>query len=212
MSIFEKLGNNPVIPVIVLDDVKTAVPVAEALVESGVTALEVTLRTPAALDVIETMVREVPDAIVGAGTVTTGVQFGQLINVGARFAVSPGLTENLAAAAEESGLPWLPGVATAGEIMRAMECGLTELKFFPAGVAGGPAAVKGFSSVFRDIRFCPTGGVTEANMGDYLSIPNVKAIGGSWLITDDDVRQGDWASVRSKAAAARKKADEILQA
>ncbi len=212
MNVFDQLGNNPVIPVIVLDDVDAAVPMAEALVEAGVTALEVTLRTPAALEVIEVIAKKVPQAIVGAGTVVSAVNFQQILDVGARFAVSPGLSENLAVAAKDSGLPWLPGIVTSGEIIRAKECGFTELKFFPASVAGGPPALKGFASVFQDVTFCPTGGVSPQNMAEYLTLGNVSAVGGSWLVTAEDIRSRNWSGIAATALAARKQAEEILGA
>lgn len=170
----------PVIPVLVVDDVAEARPLAEALVAGGLRVLEVTLRTPAALDVIRHM-NLVPGAIVGAGTVTHAQQLQDARNAGAEFIVSPGLTEPLAKAAIASGLPFLPGVATAGDIMRGLDLGLTHFKFFPAMAAGGIPALKALAAPFHQCRFCPTGGISEANAADWLALDPVLCVGGSWV-------------------------------
>jgi len=170
----------PVIPVLVVDDVAEARPLAEALVAGGLRVLEVTLRTPAALDVIRHM-NLVPGAIVGAGTVTNAQQLQDARNAGAEFIVSPGLTEPLAKAAIASGLPFLPGVATAGDIMRGLDLGLTHFKFFPAMAAGGIPALKALAAPFHQCRFCPTGGISEANAADWLALDPVLCVGGSWV-------------------------------
>jgi 2-dehydro-3-deoxyphosphogluconate aldolase/(4S)-4-hydroxy-2-oxoglutarate aldolase len=175
------LGAAAVIPVLVIERVEEAVPIARALVEGGLPVLEVTLRTPAALDAIGAM-KDVAGAIVGAGTVLGPDQLAQAVDAGAQFAVSPGLTERLAAAAAVSPIPLLPGVATAGEIMRALDLGFTRLKFFPAVAAGGIAALKGHAAVFGGLRFCPTGGITLETAPDWLALPAVACVGGSWLV------------------------------
>jgi 2-dehydro-3-deoxyphosphogluconate aldolase/(4S)-4-hydroxy-2-oxoglutarate aldolase len=170
----------PVIPVLVVDDVKQARPLAEALVSGGLTVLEVTLRTPAALDVIREM-KKVPGALVGAGTVTNRSQLDAAIAAGSEFIVSPGLTEDLGRAAIASGVPFLPGVATASDIMRGLDLGLTRFKFFPATASGGTPTLKAFAAVFGEVRFCPTGGITEATAPDWLALEAVLCVGGSWV-------------------------------
>ncbi|MCB1754570.1 MAG: bifunctional 4-hydroxy-2-oxoglutarate aldolase/2-dehydro-3-deoxy-phosphogluconate aldolase [Gammaproteobacteria bacterium] len=209
MTVFDQLANNPLIPVLVIDDPEHAVPVAEALLAGGVSALEVTLRTTAALDVVERMARALPEAIVGVGTVLRAEQFAEARDAGARFAVSPGLSEKLAAAAGQSGMPWLPGAVTASEMIMALELGIGDVKFFPASIAGGAPALKGFSSVFPDLRFCPTGGVNAGNMADYLRLPNVKAVGGSWLVTPELLANRDWAQITRLAGEALAVAAEL---
>lgn len=171
----------PVIPVLVVERVEDAVPIAEALVAGGLPVLEVTLRTPAALDSIRAM-RQVPGAIVGAGTVLNPEQLDQAIEAGSEFVVSPGLTERLGRAAAGSPVPLLPGTANAGDIMRALDLGFTRLKFFPAMASGGLAALKGFASVFGGVKFCPTGGITQDNAREWLALPAVACVGGTWLV------------------------------
>jgi len=182
----------PVIPVIVLSDVAHAVPLARALVEGGIRMLEVTLRTPAALACIEAIAREVPQAVVGAGTVRSAADARAATSAGARFAVSPGYTRAVGKACRDLGLPLLPGVATGSEIMMAQEDGYTELKFFPAMQAGGIGMLKAWQGPFGDVKFCPTGGVTPANAAEFLGLANVVCVGGSWLTPADAVAQGDW--------------------
>jgi len=191
----------PVIPVIVLSDVAHAVPMARALVAGGVRMLEVTLRTPQALACIERIARELPEAVVGAGTVRSPSDARAAAAAGARFAVSPGYTRAVGMACREQGLALLPGVATGSEVMMAQEDGFTELKFFPAMQAGGPAMLKAWSGPFFDVRFCPTGGVTLQNAPDFLSLPNVVCVGGSWLVPPDALAQGDWARITELAKA-----------
>lgn len=188
----------PVIPVLVIEDVATARPLAEALVAGGLPALEVTMRTPCALEAIAEM-RSVEGAVVGAGTVLNEEQLDQALAAGANFIVSPGLTERLGRAVIERGIPFLPGVATASEIMAALELGFTRLKFFPAEISGGAAALKAMAGPFGGIRFCPTGGVTQANAIDYLALPAVACVGGSWLAGP---KERDWAAVRERASVA----------
>ena len=193
----------PVIPVIVLNDLAHAVPMARALVAGGVRMLEVTLRTPQALACIEAIARAVPEAVVGAGTVRSRADAQAAASAGARFAVSPGYTNAVGQACRDVGLALLPGVATGSEIMMAQEDGFTELKFFPAMQAGGPAMLKAWSGPFFDVRFCPTGGVSLQNAADFLALPNVVCVGGSWLVPADAMAAGDWARITQLAADTR---------
>jgi len=192
LTSLDVMRDAPVIPVIVLEDVAHAVPLARALVAGGIRMLEVTLRTPAALACIEAIAREVPEAVAGAGTVRSAADARAAKDAGARFAVSPGYTSKVGQACRDLGLPLLPGVATGSEIMMASEDGYTELKFFPAMQAGGPAMLKAWSGPFTDVRFCPTGGVSVANAKEFLALPNVVCVGGSWLTPGDAVAGGDW--------------------
>ena len=199
LSALQVMQDAPVIPVIVLNDVAHAVPMARALVAGGIRMLEITLRTPQALACIEAIAKEVPEAVVGAGTVRTRSDAQAASMAGARFAVSPGYTSAVGQACRDVGLALLPGVATGSEIMMAQEDGFTELKFFPAMQAGGPAMLKAWSGPFWDVRFCPTGGVTLQNAPDWLALPNVVCVGGSWMVPVDALAQGDWARVTSIA-------------
>jgi 2-dehydro-3-deoxyphosphogluconate aldolase/(4S)-4-hydroxy-2-oxoglutarate aldolase len=192
----------PVIPVIVLNDVAHAVPMARALVAGGIRMLEVTLRTYQALACIEAIAKEVPEAIVGAGTVRNAADAKAAANAGAKFAVSPGYTPSVGQACRDEGLSLLPGVATGSEIMMAQEDGYTELKFFPAMQAGGPAMIKAWGGPFTDVRFCPTGGVSLANAPEFLALPNVACVGGSWLVPADALAAGDWARITTLASEA----------
>ena len=193
------MNAGPVIAVLVVERAEDAVPLARALVAGGVTALEVTLRTPAALDAIARIAAEVENALVGAGTVLRPADARAAKAAGAGFAVSPGLIGDLAVAARDEGLPLLPGVTTASEIMAGLDLGLSRFKFFPAETSGGAAAVKAFSGPFPAIRFCPTGGITPANAPDYLALPNVACVGGSWLAPAEAVRAGDWGRIERLA-------------
>ncbi len=189
------MRTSAVIPVLVIDDAATARPLAEALVAGGLKVLEVTLRTPAALDAIREM-KQVPGAIVGAGTVVNADQFSQVMDAGAEFIVSPGLTERLAAPIIESGVPFLPGIATAGDIMRGYDLGLRHFKFFPAETSGGLKALKALAAPFHEAQFCPTGGITEATAPEWLAFEKVLCVGGSW------VTGGTLADVKARAHAA----------
>jgi 2-dehydro-3-deoxyphosphogluconate aldolase/(4S)-4-hydroxy-2-oxoglutarate aldolase len=193
------LGRGPVIPVLVIDDVDAAVPLARALCRGGLTVLEVTLRTPAGLASIERIAAEVPEAVVGVGTVLTRADLERSAKAGAQFAVTPGLTDALAAPGP---VPLLPGAATASEILRAIEHGFRYLKFFPAVPAGGVEALKAFAGPFPELAFCPTGGVGVANAPDFLALSNVICVGGSWIAPAAAVRSGDWARIESLARAA----------
>ena len=193
------MQDSPVIPVIVLNDVAHSVPMARALVAGGIRMLEVTLRTSQALACIEAIAKEVPEAIVGAGTVRNAADAKAAANAGAKFAVSPGYTSSVGQACRDEGLSLLPGVATGSEIMMAQEDGYTELKFFPAMQAGGPAMLKAWGGPFFDVRFCPTGGVTAQNASEFLSLPNVACVGGSWLVPVEALANGDWARIEKLA-------------
>jgi len=190
----------PVIPVVVLHDVAHAVPVAEALVEGGVPVIELTLRTPAALSCIEQIATHVPDILVGAGTVVAPEQAKDAVSAGAQFLVSPGTTDALAAAMQETGLPHLPGASTVTEVLRLMELGYSELKFFPAEVSGGVGFLKAVAAPLPQARFCPTGGISASNSASYLALPNVGCVGGSWLTPADALRDGDWARIARLAS------------
>ena len=191
----------PVIPVLVIDEVGQAAALAEALVAGGICALEVTLRTPAALEAIAEMA-SVAGAVVGAGTVLNGVQLDAAMKAGARFIVSPGLTAGLASAAAAAGAPLLPGVQTAADIMRGLDLGLERFKFFPAETSGGVAALKALTGPFGGVRFCPTGGITPETAPHYLALPQVACVGGSWLAPRDAVAAGAWARITALARAA----------
>lgn len=180
MNVTDVMTKAPVIPVIVIEDIAHAIPLAEALVAGGLPVLEVTLRTPAALDAIAAM-KQVPGAIVGAGTVTNPAQLDQALAAGSEFIVSPGLTEPLGKAAIASGVPFLPGIANAGDIMRGLDMGLTHFKFFPAMAAGGLPALKALAGPFQQCRFCPTGGIGPDNTAEWLAFEPVLCVGGSWV-------------------------------
>ena len=180
-SIGEIMRVSPVIPVLILRDPGEAREIAEALVAGGLRVLEVTLRTPAALEIIEAL-RDVDGAIIGAGTVLNSSQFDDAISAGAEFAVSPGLTEPLAARAVDGGIPYLPGVATAGDIMRGLDLGLSHFKFFPAETSGGIPTLTALCAPFANVRFCPTGGVSEASAPSWLALPQVLCVGGTWFV------------------------------
>ena len=199
LTALQVMQDAPVIPVIVLNDVAHAVPMARALVAGGIRMLEVTLRTPQALACMEAIAKEVPDAVVGAGTVRSAADAKAAANAGAKFAVSPGYTSAVGQACRDQGLALLPGVATGSEIMMAQEDGYTELKFFPAMQAGGPAMLKAWGGPFFDVRFCPTGGVTPQNAVEFLSLSNVACVGGSWLVPADALAQGNWARIEQLA-------------
>ncbi|MER6752469.1 bifunctional 4-hydroxy-2-oxoglutarate aldolase/2-dehydro-3-deoxy-phosphogluconate aldolase [Streptomyces fungicidicus] len=189
----------PVVPVVVVEDVADAVPLARALVAGGLPAIEVTLRTPAALDAIRAIAGKVPDAVVGAGTVIAPEQAGEAVAAGARFLVSPGWTDVLLAAMRASGVPFLPGVSTTSEVVALLERGVREMKFFPAQAAGGTAYLKSLAGPLPQARFCPTGGIGPDSAPDYLALPNVGCVGGSWMLPADAVAAGDWDRVERLA-------------
>ncbi|MEU7646092.1 bifunctional 4-hydroxy-2-oxoglutarate aldolase/2-dehydro-3-deoxy-phosphogluconate aldolase [Streptomyces huasconensis] len=189
----------PVVPVVVVEDLADAVPMARALVAGGLPAIEVTLRTPVALDAIRAIAAEVPDAVVGAGTVISTRNVEDSVAAGARFLVSPGWTESLLAAMRGSGVPFLPGVSTASEVVALLEHGVREMKFFPAEAAGGTAYLKSLGGPLPQARFCPTGGITAGTAPNYLALKNVGCVGGSWMLPSDAVAARDWARVESLA-------------
>ncbi|GAA1477621.1 bifunctional 4-hydroxy-2-oxoglutarate aldolase/2-dehydro-3-deoxy-phosphogluconate aldolase [Nocardioides aestuarii] len=192
----------PVVPVVVIDDLDHAVPVAEALVRGGLPVIELTLRTPVALQAIARVAAEVPDIRIGAGTVTTAAQADQAWAAGAQFLVSPGATPTLLDAMEQTGLPFLPGVATVSEALTAVERGHTDLKFFPAEAAGGAAYLSSIGGPLPDVRFCPTGGITPESAPRYLALPNVGCVGGSWITPRSALTEGRWDVVASLAGGA----------
>ncbi|MFF9347433.1 bifunctional 4-hydroxy-2-oxoglutarate aldolase/2-dehydro-3-deoxy-phosphogluconate aldolase [Streptomyces sp. NPDC014734] len=189
----------PVVPVVVLEDAADAVPLARALVAGGLPAIEVTLRTAAALDAIAAIADGVEDAVVGAGTVISARNVTDTVAAGARFLVSPGWTDTLLDAMRASGVPFLPGVSTTSEVVALLERGVTEMKFFPAEAAGGTAYLKALSSPLPQARFCPTGGISAASAPSYLALPNVGCVGGSWMVPADAVAARDWARVERLA-------------
>jgi 2-dehydro-3-deoxyphosphogluconate aldolase/(4S)-4-hydroxy-2-oxoglutarate aldolase len=193
------LGGQPVIPVLKISDAGHAVPLARALARGGLPMIEITLRTPVALEAIRRVAGEVEEAIVGAGTILNARQFDEAAGAGSRFIVSPGTTRQLFDVARDSDVPLLPGAITPAEIMAAAEEGLDFLKFFPAEQAGGAAFLKSLASPLAGIRFCPTGGVGAKNATDYLSLPNVICVGGSWVAPDKMVRSGDWSGIEALA-------------
>ncbi|WP_225843764.1 bifunctional 4-hydroxy-2-oxoglutarate aldolase/2-dehydro-3-deoxy-phosphogluconate aldolase [Streptomyces albus] len=192
----------PVLPVVVLHDAEDAVPLARALVAGGLPAIEVTLRTPAAPAAIRAIADAVPEAVVGAGTVLSGGDVRTAVEAGARFLVSPGWTDTLLEAMRASGVPYLPGVSTASEVVALLERGVHEMKFFPAEAAGGTAYLKSLASPLPRARFCPTGGVSAANAASYLTLPNVACVGGTWMLPADALAAKDWDRVRALAAGA----------
>ncbi|MFD0254246.1 bifunctional 4-hydroxy-2-oxoglutarate aldolase/2-dehydro-3-deoxy-phosphogluconate aldolase [Streptomyces sp. NPDC127113] len=192
----------PVVPVVVVDDLADAVPLARALVAGGLPAIEVTLRTPVAVDAIRAIAGEVPGAVVGAGTVITPDQVAEVVAAGARFLVSPGWTDVLLDAMRASGVPFLPGVSTTSEVVALLERGVREMKFFPAEAAGGTAYLKALAAPLPQARFCPTGGIGPGSAPEYLALPNVGCVGGSWMLPKDAVADRDWDRVEALARAA----------
>ncbi len=201
-TIESRLADHPVVPLVVPEDPQTAIRTAAALVAGGLSVVEVVLRTDAAIECLAEVVQAVPGAIVGAGTVLSERQAADVAAAGARFIVSPGLSEPVVEVARSHGLPVYPGVSTATEAQQAWNMGLRALKFFPASLAGGIPMLKALGSVFRDVRFMPTGGISAANLGDYLALPNVLACGGSWLTPSDAVAEGHFEKVTELAAQA----------
>jgi 2-dehydro-3-deoxyphosphogluconate aldolase/(4S)-4-hydroxy-2-oxoglutarate aldolase len=199
LTALDVMRDAPVIPVIVLDHVRHAVPLARALVAGGIRMLEVTMRTPVALECIAAIAKEVPEAVAGAGTIRSAADAKAAAKAGARFAVTPGYTHAIGRACRDEGLPLLPGVATASEVLAAQEDGYAALKFFPAQQAGGVAMLKAWQGPFGDVRFCPTGGIHAGNAGEFLALANVVCVGGSWLTPADAVAAGDWARVTALA-------------
>jgi len=206
MNLDQIIDATSVMPVMVVDRPEDAVPLARALVEGGIRVLEITLRTAAGLDAVKAIRQEVPDAIVGVGTIATPAQLEASIAAGAQFGVSPGTTPTLLKAIVESRLPFFPGVATTTEVMQVLEGGLTVMKFFPAVAAGGIKMLESFRGPFPQVRFCPTGGINAQNAPDFFKLPNVVCVGGSWLTPKDLIAAGNWAEITrlAKEAAALK--------
>ena len=202
VSINDVMNTSPVMPVMVINQIEQAVPLARALVEGGLKVLEITLRTPVALECIRRIKAEVPGAIVGAGTIINTQTLDQAIAAGAEFIVSPGVTPGLLDAALSSGIPTLPGVITPSEVMRLLEKGITAMKFFPAEAAGGIPMLKSIGGPLPQVTFCPTGGVNPKNAPDYLALTNVACVGGSWMAPAELVDAGDWAEITRRAAVA----------
>ncbi|MEI9402808.1 2-dehydro-3-deoxy-phosphogluconate aldolase [Mesorhizobium argentiipisi] len=198
------LNGQPVIPVLKIVNVADAVPLARALSRGGLRAIEITLRTADALEAIRRVAAEVEEALVGAGTILDAKQFDEAARAGSKFIVSPGITRELLDAAKDSPVPLLPGAITPGEIMAAREAGLRFLKFFPAEQSGGIASLKAFASPLADVKFCPTGGITARNAADYLNLPNVICVGGSWVAPDDLIKAGKWDEIEALAREASK--------
>jgi len=198
----EVLAAGPVMPVVTIDDPARAAPLARALVAGGIRAIEITLRTPGALEAVRAIAAEVPDAIPGVGTVLTVGDLAAAAAAGARFAISPGATPALLAAVQEGALPYIPAVATASELMAAMEAGFSVCKFFPAAWAGGVEALKALAGPFPHARFCPTGGIDAASAPAYLALPNVVCVGGSWIAPRAAIDAGDFAAIERLARAA----------
>lgn len=201
------MGRRPVIPILTIENAEHAVPLARALAQGGLDVMEVTLRTPAALAAIASIAAEVPEVVVGAGTVLNRDDLARALDAGARFIVTPGLTKDLLAALLDCTVPLLPGVATASELMRGLDAGLTRFKFFPAEAAGGASVLAAFAGPFAMARFCPTGGLNARNAPAYLALPNVLCVGGAWVAPPAAIRAGDWAAItrlaREAAALAR---------
>ncbi|VEG89689.1 bifunctional 4-hydroxy-2-oxoglutarate aldolase/2-dehydro-3-deoxy-phosphogluconate aldolase [Legionella spiritensis] len=189
------LTTSPVIPVVVIHDMEKAVPLAEALLAGGINIIEITLRTPVALDVIRLLHQEKPEIIVGAGTITHSIQLQQCIEAGAQFAISPGATSQLLQAGRQNNIPLIPGVTSISELMEGMSAGYSRFKLFPAEIAGGVHLLKTIHGLFPEIRFCPTGGVNEQNYLDYLALPNVECVGGSWVVPEEAIRQDNWSKI-----------------
>lgn len=198
----EVFASGPVVPVLVIENVEDAVPIANAMIEGGIKVLEVTLRTPAAIDVIREISENCPDAIVGAGTVTNAAQLKQVTEAGAKFAISPGLTSDLLDAGNEGSIALIPGIASISELMKGLDKGYTHFKFFPAEASGGVQSLKSIGGPFPDVRFCPTGGINPGNYKDYLSLSNVMCCGGSWLCPDAVVKEKRWQEITRLAAEA----------
>ena len=199
MSPKDIFASGPIVPVLVINKVEDALPIAEALLAADVKVLEVTLRTAAALDVIALIAKELPEAIIGSGTVANRHQLQQSYDAGAKFAISPGLTTDLLQAGNEGNIALIPGISSISELMQGIDHGYDHLKFFPAEANGGVKAIKAIGGPFPNIRFCPTGGISIDNVRDYLALPNVACCGGSWLVTAEDVANKNWAAITELA-------------
>lgn len=195
----ELFAMGPIVPVLVIENVEDAVPIAKALMAAGIKVLEVTLRTASAIEVIRTIAQQLPDAVIGAGTITNRAQLQQAVEAGAKFAISPGLTKDLLKAGNEGNIALIPGISSISEMMDAIDLGYDHLKFFPAEASGGVKAIKSIGGPFPDIRFCPTGGINLNNVRDYLALPNVACCGGSWLVSDQIIADKNWPAITELA-------------
>jgi 2-dehydro-3-deoxyphosphogluconate aldolase/(4S)-4-hydroxy-2-oxoglutarate aldolase len=206
------LAKAPVVPVLSISDIGHAVPMAQALIAGGIPVLEVTLRTPVGLDAIRAIRDAVPNAIVGAGTVRNATHYAAAVDAGSQFIVTPGLTDGILAATAHAEIPLVPGVATVSEMMRALDYGIDCLKFFPAEAAGGASTLRAFSGPFPDVAFCPTGGINLHNIGEYLALPSVITVGGTWLTPREEVDRGDWEAISVIARKASHYVNELRSA
>jgi 2-dehydro-3-deoxyphosphogluconate aldolase/(4S)-4-hydroxy-2-oxoglutarate aldolase len=199
----------PIVPVVVIHDLKDAIPLGEALLAGGIGIAEITLRTPAGVGAIEALATSLPELHVGAGSVLIPAHVDQVIDAGAKFIVSPGLSVDVLGRAKSHGVPALPGIATSSELMTAVGLGLSEVKFFPAGLLGGPAGIRALTAPFTEVSFMPSGGVSAQNMADYLSIPAVPAVSGSWMVDPALLAEKRWDEVTARAAAAIRTAEQV---
>lgn len=206
------LKMTPVVPVITIQNEEDAVPLAQALVKGGIPVLEVTLRTPFGLSAISRIKQEVPNAVVGAGTITSLAELEKAVAAGSQFIITPGLTDRLLDAGVATGLPFMPGIATVSEMMNCLEKGLDTLKFFPAEANGGAKALKAFGGPFSGVSFCPTGGIGPGNIAEYLALPSVLSVGGSWIVPDAMVAEGNWKGITQLAREACDLVSTIRQA
>lgn len=206
----ELFALSPVIPVIVLNQLDEALPLAKALIAGGINILEVTLRTPVALEAIRLLRKEIPEAIIGAGTVTTIQQLEACMEADAQFLISPGLTLELLQAGRKANIPYIPGASSISELMEGIQSGYTCFKFFPAEIAGGMGMLKAIYGPFPALKFCATGGVNEKNFLDYLSLPNVECVGGSWIVPAEAIKEKKWHRITELAATAKAQANRIL--
>ena len=208
LAAFEVLTVSPIVPVMAIKRLKDAVPLARALVNAGVRVLEITLRTECGLEAIRAVKQQVPNAILGAGTVVNATQYAQAIEAGAEFIISPGLTESLLQKSTEYTVPFIPGIATPSELMLANQYGLSYLKFFPAEINGGIKALQAFAGPFPEIKFCPTGGINEKNYQDYLALKNVLCVGGTWFVSGEAIERGDFEQITALAESAINNAEK----
>ncbi|MDT0594032.1 bifunctional 4-hydroxy-2-oxoglutarate aldolase/2-dehydro-3-deoxy-phosphogluconate aldolase [Glaciecola petra] len=192
ISSAEVFSQGPVVPVLVIENVEDAIPIAEALLEGGISVLEVTLRTQSAIEIIQKIADNIPEAYIGAGTVTNREQLKLVTDAGAKFAISPGLTADLLAAGKEGTIPLIPGISNISDLMKANDAGYDHLKFFPAEAAGGTKTLKSIGGPFPNTVFCPTGGISLSNYKEYLALPNVRCVGGSWLAPNEAIENKDW--------------------
>ena len=188
-------SRQPVMPVLVIKELKQAIPLAQALFAGGIHLLEVTLRTPVALEAVTLLTKEFPEALIGVGTVTDSQQLSQAVEAGAQFAISPGSTQSLLKAGCEGSIPFIPGIATVSELMEGLAFGYTHFKLFPAAIVGGLPLLRSIYGLFPQARFCPTGGINAVNSSDYLALPNVSCVGGSWVVPDEAIQCGNWSLI-----------------